>query len=187
MKFTKLLVVVTILTFLVGCGGGDDEYESGMVDGMRNDGVADASTAGYSETTISGLEETSDIAGLGLGPAFSDPQNPLYKRTIFFEYDSSQVKQEYIQVISAHAQYLVAHPGRRMVLEGHADERGSREYNIALGEQRGNAIARMMAGQGVSRSQLEVVSYGEEKPTVDGHSSEVWQQNRRVELVYQGH
>ncbi len=185
MKFTKLLAIMTVFAFVSGCGGGYDEPESGMADGVRNDGVEDASTAGYSETVISGIE-TSDIAGLGLGPEFSDPQNPLYKRIIFFEYDSSQVKQEFVEVVLAHSQYLVANPRRRVVLEGHADERGSREYNIALAEQRGNAVARMMKSQGVSPGQLKIVSYGEEKPAVDGHESDVYQQNRRVEIVYQG-
>ena len=88
-------------------------------------------------------------------------------------------------VVAAHAQYLSSHPQQRVILAGHADERGSSEYNIALGEQRAKSVERMMRAQGVSASQLEIVSYGEEKPAVSGSGESAWQMNRRVEVGYQ--
>ncbi len=135
-------------------------------------------------------EDTPDIGNEisthQLGPEFQDPQNPLSTLTVYFAYDSSQVQQEYIAAIAAHAEYLRSYPSLRMVLAGHGDERGSAEYNIALGEQRAKAVAKMMKMQGVQATQLEVVSYGEEKPATTGHDEAAWQMNRRVELLYQG-
>ncbi len=105
--------------------------------------------------------------------------------TIFyFDFDQSQVKAEAVQALRGHAKYLVANPSANVVLEGHADERGTREYNIALGERRAQAIARVLTVNGVSSSQIEVVSFGEEKPAVMGHNDSSWAQNRRVELKY---
>jgi peptidoglycan-associated lipoprotein len=98
--------------------------------------------------------------------------------------DSSQVQPDFVPVIAAHSQYLLAHPGQRISLEGHADERGSREYNIALGEQRSKSVAGMMKAQGVSESQLDIVSFGEEKPAAFGSDEASWELNRRVEVVY---
>jgi peptidoglycan-associated lipoprotein len=120
-----------------------------------------------------------------LGPEFSDPNNPLSRSTIYFVYDSSDVQPDFIPVINAHAQYLVAHPNQKLTLEGHADERGSPEYNIALGDQRAKAVAGMMKAQGVSDGQLMLVSYGEEKPAVFGSDESSYERNRRCELSYQ--
>jgi peptidoglycan-associated lipoprotein len=100
--------------------------------------------------------------------------------------DSSEVQPDFVPIITAHAQYLVANPSLRIILEGNTDERGSREYNIALGEQRARSVANMMKAQGVGESQLQLVSYGEEKPAATGSDESAWEQNRRVELVYQG-
>jgi peptidoglycan-associated lipoprotein len=99
-------------------------------------------------------------------------------------YDSSQVQQDFIPVIAAHAQYLLEHPAQHIVLEGHADERGSSEYNIALGEQRAKSVHRMMKSHGVSDSQMEIISYGEEKPVANGMDEASWLLNRRVEIAY---
>ncbi len=186
MKLNKAyLLWVVVIAVLSGCSsteekGADflDDSQAAAVDAA--DGVA---TSGYDDNAaITGIE----LTAAELGPEFSDPQNPLSKQTIYFMYDSSQVQQDFIPVIAAHAQYLLAHPAQRMVLEGHADERGSREYNIALGEQRAKSVARMMKIQGVADKQLEIVSYGEEKPVAVEHDEASWQLNRRVELVYQG-
>ncbi len=117
-------------------------------------------------------------------PQLDDPSSPLSKRIVYFLFDSSEIAPEYQQLISAHAGYLASNPERTVVLEGHADERGSPEYNIALGEQRANSVSRLLKLQGVAEGQVQVVSFGEEKPAVDGHDESAWQQNRRVELVY---
>lgn len=176
------------VAILSGCSS-TDAKDGSLIDGAQ-DGTNDASTSGYSDgSSLSGEqfgENGQGGSGYGLGPEFSDPLNPLSKQTIYFMYDSSQVQQDFIPVIAAHAQYLLAHPAACVILEGHADERGSREYNIALGEQRGKSVYRMMKVQGVSDSQLEIVSYGEEKPAFDGMDEASWQLNRRVEVTYQG-
>ncbi len=191
MKFTKTLATIAMVSALTlaGCSS-DEEKDASLTDGSLNGGMNDAS--------VSGLNDGSGINGgrfgangkygargaNGLPPEFSDPNNPLSKRTIYFMLDSSQVQQEFIPVISAHARYLLANPSQHVVLEGNGDERGSREYNIALGEQRAKTVAGMLKAQGVSESQLGIVSYGEEKPVAMGHDESAWELNRRVEIAY---
>jgi peptidoglycan-associated lipoprotein len=111
----------------------------------------------------------------------------LSKRVIYFAYDSDDVLPEYEPVLTAHAEYLASHAGLTVVIEGHADERGSSEYNIALSERRAQSVARSMRLQGAGDNQLQIVSYGEEKPAVSGHEESSWQHNRRVEIIYSGH
>ncbi|MFT0213001.1 peptidoglycan-associated lipoprotein Pal [Pseudomonas sp. F1_0610] len=101
--------------------------------------------------------------------------------TFYFEFDSSDLKPEAMRALDVHAQDLTAN-GQRVVLEGHTDERGTREYNMALGERRAKAVQRYLVLQGVSPAQLELVSYGEERPVAVGHDESAWQENRRVEL-----
>jgi peptidoglycan-associated lipoprotein len=183
MKLNKTVFALTLCAIFLSACSSTDEKEGSLADGGLG-GASDASTSGLNGGSgISG----SDMGGTGgMGPEFSDPNNPLSKQTVYFMLDSSQVQEDFVPVIAAHSQYLAAHPGQRMVLEGHGDERGSREYNIALGEQRAKSVANMMKAQGVSDGQLEVVSYGEEKPAAFDHDEASWELNRRVELVYQG-
>ena len=102
----------------------------------------------------------------------------------YFDFDQSVVKQDGFADLEAHARYLSQNPGASVRLEGHADERGTREYNIALGERRANAVERLLIVNGASASQVETISYGEEKPAVMGQGEASWAQNRRVELKY---
>jgi peptidoglycan-associated lipoprotein len=113
-----------------------------------------------------------------------NPDSLLSEREIFFEFDRSDVRSEYVPIIEAHAAYLRANPSARMLLEGHADERGSREYNLGLGERRGNSVRDLMLANGASSDQIEVVSYGEERPVCRQSSESCWERNRRVEIVY---
>ena len=187
MKLNKTLLVLAMLALLAtGCSSTDEE--GCLADGSQSG--ADASTSGYNDGSMAGSQFGSGNgynsgSGSNLGPEFSDPNNPLSKQVIYFELDSSQVKQEYVPVVAAHAQYLASHPNQHVILSGHADERGSSEYNIALGEQRAKSVERMMRSQGVTGGQLEIVSYGEEKPAVSGSGESAWQMNRRVEVGYQ--
>ncbi len=105
-------------------------------------------------------------------------------RTIYFAYDKSYVSDEYRDLIQAHAMYLAKNPGTSVKLEGHADERGTPEYNIALGEARAKALSEIFSTFGVSSSQMEVISYGEERAVNMGHNEAAWAKNRRVEIVY---
>ncbi len=190
MKLNKTVLALAISTVtLLGCS--DDQLDTGLTDGTQNaiSGINDASTSGFNNgSSLSGSEMSGSglYPNAGIGPEFSDPNSPLSKSTIYFMLDSSQVMDDFVPVIAAHAQYLLAHPDQHLVMEGHGDERGSREYNIALGEQRAKSVASMMKIQGVASYQLNVVSYGEEKPASFGHDEASWELNRRVELVYQG-
>ena len=201
MRFRKSVMALAIASAIMSGCSSDGEKNVDLLEGTQA-GTADASTTGYRDgSAISGgatqgqggIDGGYDAVGgnaeypnAGMGPEFSDPSNPLSKSTIYFMYDSSQVKQDFVPVIAAHTQYLLSHPNARLTLEGHADERGSPEYNVALGEQRAKSVARMMKVQGVAENQLELVSYGEEKPAAEGHDDASWQLNRRVELLYQG-
>jgi peptidoglycan-associated lipoprotein len=103
---------------------------------------------------------------------------------IYFEYDRAEIKPEFVPIVTAHAKYLNANAGNKVRLEGHSDERGSREYNIGLGERRAQAVRRALMLQGVTESQITTVSYGEERPAVQGSDEAAYAKNRRVELVY---
>lgn len=105
-------------------------------------------------------------------------------RIIYFSFDTSTIPSAAFDTLRAHAKYLKTHTGAKVRLEGNTDERGTREYNVALGERRANAVARFLRVQGVSPAQIQVVSYGEEKPAVDGHTAMDWAKNRRVVLDY---
>mgnify|MGYP001096187415 CR=1 FL=1 len=118
------------------------------------------------------------------GSPLDDPESLLSKRTIYFDFDKSNIKDKFRDIIKAHAQYLAENPQARVTLEGHADERGTREYNMALGERRAKAVEQMLVLQGADRSQLKTVSYGEERPAALGHDEEAWALNRRVVIKY---
>ncbi len=115
---------------------------------------------------------------------FDNPESLLSKRVIYFDFDKSTVRPEFRGIVSAHAAYAAANSTARVTLEGHADERGTREYNLGLGERRGNAVTGLMSAQGARGSQLTVVSYGEERPTCRVSDEDCWAKNRRVEIVY---
>jgi peptidoglycan-associated lipoprotein len=105
------------------------------------------------------------------------------RNVVFFEFDSSEIRSDYLSVVAAHAAYLVKYPTARVRLEGHTDERGSREYNIGLGERRAQTVRKALQLQGVTDPQVTTVSYGEERPAVEGSDESAYAQNRRVELV----
>ena len=117
-------------------------------------------------------------------PGLNDPNSPLSQRVIYFDYDSSTIKPEYVEILRAHARYVATTPKAKVMLEGHTDERGTREYNLALAEDRANAVRRFMRAEGAAAAQLGLLSFGEEKPTQPGQGEPVWALNRRVELVY---
>jgi peptidoglycan-associated lipoprotein len=149
-----------------------------------------AAGAGAGGAAGAGAETTP--LGSGAGVLGSDPlddtspDNPLSTRIIYFDFDSSLIKDEFRTAVIAHGEYLAANPERSIRLEGHTDERGTREYNIALGERRARAVEQLLALQGVRAGQIEVVSYGEELPAALGQDETAWQLNRRVEIQYQG-
>lgn len=105
-------------------------------------------------------------------------------RIIYFDFDSDRLRQESYNVVSAHAKELRSNPSRGVILEGHTDDRGSREYNIGLGERRAKSVANIMKSEGVNPNQIRVVSYGKERPAVGGSDEGAWAQNRRVEIIY---
>ncbi|NEX19577.1 peptidoglycan-associated lipoprotein Pal [Thiorhodococcus mannitoliphagus] len=117
------------------------------------------------------------------GP-WEDPSNPLYERTIYFDYDSAEIKPEYVTLMRTHARYLGSHTDTRVTLEGHTDERGTREYNLALADQRGESVRRFMLAEGVLPDQMATLSYGEERPVELGHNEQSWRRNRRVIIQY---
>lgn len=182
----RVIAFLISASLLSGCSFTEEKKENVLKDknhAIQNE-TNDSLTRGYqNDSTVSGKQL--GLNGSDVDPQFSDPNNPLSKRTIYFSYDNSQVDQKFVDVIAAHSQYLVNHTAAKIVLGGHADERGSREYNVALSEQRAKAVSRMMGAQGVARDQIEVVGYGEEKPASDERDESSWQLNRRVEIVYQ--
>jgi peptidoglycan-associated lipoprotein len=134
----------------------------------------------------SGTGETQGAQGVTgfQGHPLDDPASPLSNRVIYFDFDSSDIQPEDQELIAAHAAYLAANENVVVTLEGHGDERGSREYNLALGDQRGQAVRRLMLFQGAGSDQVHVTSFGEERPADAGHTESAWVRNRRVEIIY---
>lgn len=119
--------------------------------------------------------------------ALDDPDSPVSVRVLYFPLDGVSISNEDRDVIAAHARLLSGNPEVTVVLEGHADERGTREYNLALGERRAKAVQQLLVLQSVAQSQIQVISFGEERPVALGHDEEAWRLNRRVEILYSGY
>ncbi len=128
----------------------------------------------------SGVLSKEDLAAL------RDPANLLSKRSIYFDLDSSVVKQEYHQVVATHSKFLSKRSGVKVTVRGNTDERGSREYNLALGQRRADVVEMALQTQGVRDEQIDAISFGSEKPLAEGHSESAWEKNRRVDIAYPG-
>lgn len=181
MKALKLTVAASLLAVVTAC------TTRGDVQTPVDDKGSNAATSGAQ--TGADVRDQAQPSGANTqggfrGDALDDPSSPLSQRVIYFDYDSAEIKPEYTQVLRAHAQYLAANPQSRVIVEGHTDERGSREYNLALGERRADAIKKVLVLNGANAAQLEAVSYGEEKPALMGGSEDAWSKNRRAELTY---
>jgi peptidoglycan-associated lipoprotein len=177
----KLALVVMASVLLAGCGSFGGKKEQAQTSAKVEDrGIDRPESDTDSGARTQGLEDEEAMSAAAL----DDPNSPLSVRVIYFDYDSSTVRAEFSGTISAHAGYLAANPSTNVTLEGHADERGSREYNLALGERRALSVRRQLVLLGASAGQVKTVSYGEERPVVDGHDEESYALNRRVELIY---
>ena len=176
----KVLTVVVVAAFLTACEG-----TLGKKDEENQAGVSTSTGTGSSSSGT----DTANTTGVGSGSGFQghpldNPDSELSRRTVYFAYDSPNVLGADRAIVEAHARYLASNPGAAVTLEGHADERGSREYNVGLGERRASSVRQMMSILGASGQQIRMVSYGEERPAVEGHDESAWAQNRRVEIVY---
>ncbi len=129
--------------------------------------------------------DTQPLPATRLDP-LKDPKSPLSSRIVYFDYDKDVVKPEFQALVQAHAKFLSENRTRKIRLEGHADERGSREYNMALGQRRADAVRKTVTVLGVGADRIETVSFGEDKPRSNGHDEAAWAQNRRVEIIYDG-
>ncbi len=174
---SKLLIAAAISVFLVGC------KSTPMKDGAS---VEDKS-AGAADTS-----DSSDVKGAVIDSSsadgsmneLNDPNNILSKRNIYFDFDSDAIRAEFRPNIEAHAKYLLAHGDAKVKLEGNADERGTREYNVSLGQRRSVSVKKALNLLGVSDGQIETVSYGEENANPNCSDEDCYQQDRRVEIVY---
>jgi peptidoglycan-associated lipoprotein len=124
-----------------------------------------------------------DTAPKAVDP-LNDPNSPLAKRSVYFDFDRFEVKPDFTATVEAHGKYLTGNTARNIVIEGNADERGSREYNLALGQKRAEAVKSRLSLLGVSGNRVETVSFGEERPRMTGHDEKSWAENRRADIVY---
>ena len=143
-------------------------------------------TPGSGGTQVAPVDLTKQQgAGSGIA-ALKDPNNILSKRSIFYDFDKFDVRDEYRPLIEAHAKFLRDNPGMKMLIQGNTDERGSREYNVGLGQRRSDGVKKLLILLGAKESQIEATSLGEEKPRSEGHSEDAWAQNRRSDMLYTG-
>jgi peptidoglycan-associated lipoprotein len=175
-KNVLVLVALCGAVLLAGCASKPRPHPTST--NASSDTTDQSQTSGANSSNALGKQ--AEGAGEAAGPSAEQLKN----RTIYFDFDSSEIKSEYNDLITAHARYLAANNTKRVRIEGNTDERGSREYNIGLGERRAQAVRRALMLQGVNESQITTVSYGEERPAVTGHTEEAWARNRRANIVY---
>lgn len=162
--------------------------ESGIVETHALPPPGSSETMSVADVGNSGRSGTPAIVGASPQQAamLRDPANPLSKRVVYFDYDSDAIREEYRGLIEAHAGFLKNNGAARIILQGHTDERGSRDYNLALGQRRSESVRQALNLMGVPADQVETVSLGEEKPVQEGHDEAAWKLNRRAEIIYLG-
>lgn len=166
----KLIIPALLALLITGCSSTPDSGDGAPVEGR--DGVATVNAGGGD--------------GRKLPPELTDPKNILSKRSVYFDYDRFEVKPEYKDLVTAHAKFLASRPQFKMLIQGNTDDRGSREYNLALGQKRADAIKKMLTMLGAREDQVESVSLGEEKPKNEGQNEAAWAENRRGDMLYNG-
>ena len=195
MRIPSYFTIMVITLTLSACGGSRSVEEGDVVvEGLAGDelAVGDISasvldddstfdTYELEDTETEGSEAIETIGAIGAGAIASDLLN---QRVIYFDYDSSLLTPENEAIVRAHAEYMKTEPKIQIVLEGHTDERGTREYNLALGESRAKAVSRVMQALGLSSNRFQTISYGEERPVSMGSTKSAWSLNRRVEILY---
>lgn len=171
----KLIAPVLFAALLAGCGSTPDgpEQEGAPVEGR---------TGGTSIPTVT----TGGVDSRGLPDVLTNSKSILSKRSVYFDYDKFEVKSEHKDLVAAHAKFLANNAKFKMLIQGNTDETGSREYNLALGQKRADAIKRMLVLLGAREDQVESVSLGEEKPKNEGHNEAAWAENRRGDMLYSG-
>lgn len=174
----RVLSVAVMALALVGCSNLNKKETAPA--SVENRGISSDEMSNIDAAKSQGME---DGAGAGAS-ALDDPNSPLATRVIYFDYDSTNIRSDFESIVQAHASYLASNPGTAITLEGHADERGTPEYNLALGERRAMAVRRQLVLLGASAGQIKSVSYGEERPVSEGQDEQSYSLNRRVEIIY---
>lgn len=171
----KQLIIPALLALLIaGCSSTPDGPEQGgaPVESRNGSGVATVTAGG--------------VDGRGLPAVLTDPKSILSKRSVYFDYDKYEVRAEYKDLVTAHAKFLADNRQFKMLIQGNTDDRGSREYNLALGQKRADAVKKMLTLLGAREDQVESVSLGEEKPKNEGQNEAAWAENRRGDMLYNG-
>jgi peptidoglycan-associated lipoprotein len=183
----KLIAVAITSIFLVACKSTPMSNKPATVEDKSTTAASQSSdsNAGADASGVKEVVVDSNANNAGNNP-LKDPNNILSKRNIYFDFDSDAVKAEYRPIVEAHAKYLLAHADAKMVVQGNTDERGTREYNLSLGQRRSVAVKKALNLLGVQDKQIETVSYGEEKAAVNCADEACFAQNRRVDIVYEG-
>ena len=176
----KLLFGIVVLGLLAGCSSQETKEQPGAKVEEPKPARTEA-TPKAAEPVATPVVQTPIV----MNP-LKDPGNILSKRSVYYDYDSSVVKDEFKPLVTAHSRYLAQNRATKMTVQGNTDERGSREYNIALGQRRADSVKQMMLLLGAQDAQIETVSFGEEKPHAQGHDESAWSENRRSDIVYQG-
>jgi len=182
----KLIVAAFVALTLVGCSSTPTNEGSAPVEDRSATAGTPGGGASTSGTGTGGVGGQAGGTGTARGNPLRDPSSPLSKRSVYFDFDSFNVKDEYKPTIEAHGRYLQQNRSARMTVQGNTDERGSREYNIALGQKRADAVKRMLTLLGAQESQVESVSFGKEKPRAQGHDESSYAENRRDDILYAG-
>jgi peptidoglycan-associated lipoprotein len=181
MKYARLTLSLLAAGLLAACSSAPSTDGQGAA--VEDRSSANASGVGGSGVTTVNADGRTPGAAY---PELKDPKNILSKRSVLFDYDSYVIKDQYRPLVEAHAKFLVSHPKVRMLIQGNTDERGSREYNLALGQKRADAVKKALGLLGVSEGQLESVSLGEEKPSCSDSGESCWAANRRGDMLYSG-
>ena len=178
----KWIIVAFLMALVTGCKSTEEKPAP------VEEGAPAATTPAPGTTTAPA--QPGAVTGTPGGPyspaALKDPNSILSKRSIYFDFDEAAIKDQYRPIIEAHAKYLQINKNARVTLQGNTDERGTREYNIALGQRRADAVKKMMVLYGAQEIQIETVSFGKEKPRREGHDETAWTENRRVDIVHAG-
>lgn len=183
---TKLVALLFSAGLFAGCSTTGENMDEGAYDSDVAPIDQDQGSTVYGGGDQDGISSSSMTDEERMQAQQQAEQEALRDITTFyFDFDTSEIKPEARDVLMAHARYLSNNPGQNVRLEGHGDERGSKEYNLAIGERRADAVERFLIVNGASRGQMETISYGEEKPAVMGSTESAWAQNRRVELVFE--